>query len=382
MSLLIDKNERKTLDCLGTHVSSPNIQKNTLYLAYHTTDGLVNTIFLWNSFKNSRFSHISINNPKLIQLSSHDRTEILKTLQNFQHLDSLYFQGFVESAETAELIGKFKNLKKLLIANFKPINLIGSIENLSNLTHLSLSIIQKPFPSPNSLKKLQNLESFHIRTDLKKFPEFILNFKKLTKLSLSYNFLNSIPPSIDSLHNLKEMNFYSNKLSTLPHSIENLPNLTHLNIGKNNFSTIPETIKNLKNLKTIDISYNPFFSLESFKYLFSNPELSITSHFDIADYFKLTIGGLEIPKEVKNYWYERNYEKIIEYYTPPIAEIAQKYAQNPNSLTNHELIRLETEATNKVRDILELSLRDNDPILEMINRKFKIDLNNGLGIMR
>ena len=71
----------------------------------------------------------------------------------------------------------------------------------------------------------------------------------------------------------------------------------------------------------------------------------------------------------------------MQYYTPPIAEIAQQYAQNPNSLTNHELKRLETEATNEVRDILELSLPTTDPILKFINEKLKIDLNNGFGLM-
>ncbi len=51
-------------------------------------------------------------------------------------------------------------------------------------------------------------------------------------------------------------------------------------------------------------------------------------------------------------------------------------------MTDHELERLKFEATQDVRDILELSLPKNDPILKIINEKLKIELNNGLELMR
>ncbi|QEE15186.1 hypothetical protein DSAG12_01010 [Promethearchaeum syntrophicum] len=151
---------------------------------------------------------------------------------------------------------------------------------------------------------------------------------------------------------------------------------------RDNFSTIPETIKNLKILRIIDISYNPFVSLETFKYLFSNPNLTIISDFTSSVNYKLTIDGLNKPEKVKKLWMDHNYEGIMQYYTHPIVEIAQKYAQDSKSLTNHERLRLETEPTNEVRDILEFSLPKNDPILKIINDKLKIHLTNGFGLMR
>jgi len=200
-----------------------------------------------------------------------------------------------------------------------------------------------------------------------------LNFRKLKNLSLRNNSLTSIPPSISSLLSLKKLDLSGNKLSSLPHSIENLKNLTHLNIAKNNFSKIPEYIKSLQNLESIDIGNNPFVSLESFKFLFSNPKLILN--------LEQSIGSLNIPKKIINLWFDKKYDEIMQYYTPPITEIAQKYAQNPKSLTGHEFERFETEATNVVRDILELSLPKNDSMLKIINEKLKIDLNNGLKLM-
>nr|WP_147663016.1 leucine-rich repeat domain-containing protein [Candidatus Prometheoarchaeum syntrophicum]QEE16135.1 Leucine Rich repeats (2 copies) [Candidatus Prometheoarchaeum syntrophicum] len=386
MSQNISEKDQKTLNSLGSHVSPQEIQKNKLYLAYYITDGLVDIIFLWNSTinTNSGYSVINFKNrkrPQTIQLTSNDKTEILKTLQNFQHLDSLYFQNFFIPTDSLELIGDLIGLKKFSITNRNPI-IFPNLKKLSKLTEVRITISKKPFQFSKSLKNLQNLEKFHIGTDLRKFPEFILNFKKLTYLSLQSNSIPSIPESIGDLRNLREMNLYNNELSSLPHSIKNLKNLTRLNIGRNNFTRIPENIKHLKNLESIDISYNPFVSLESFRYLFFNPALTIISDFASSKNYKLSIGGLTIPKEVKNYWHEKNYEGIMQYYTPPIIEIAQKYAHNPKSLTHHELKRLETEVTEKERRILELTLPKNDPILRIINEKLKIELSNGFGLMR
>jgi hypothetical protein len=47
-----------------------------------------------------------------------------------------------------------------------------------------------------------------------------------------------------------------------------------------------------------------------------------------------------------------------------------------------EIERLKTEATNEVRDILELSLPNTDLILKILNEKLKIKLTNGFGLMR
>jgi len=143
MSQLLNENDQKTLNCLGSPVSSAEILKNKLYLAYYATDGFLNTIFLWGSMKvaNIGFSNVKWKNkkcPTTIQLSSHDKNEILKTIIKFHHLDSLYFQIFFKSTESLELIGKLVHLKKLSIYNYYSIILPDSIGNLSNLTDLSI----------------------------------------------------------------------------------------------------------------------------------------------------------------------------------------------------------------------------------------------------
>lgn len=409
MSQLLDENDQRTLNYLGSAVSSCEIKRSKIYLAYYTTDGFIDTIFLWDSKNIPNFGQngylkmvigsnyskgynikISLNNektPNIIELSSRDKSQIIESLNKFQHVNSIYFHSFFKKSDSLEFIGGLNYLKTLSIFNFSSIIIPDSIGNLSNLTNLRISIVYKPFFLPKTLKNLRNLEKLHIRSgnflefpkpSLKKFPEFILNFKKLTHLSLRTNLLDSIPPSISSLSNLKELDLCDNNLSTLPHSMENLENLTHLNIAWNNFRKIPECIKHLKSLKSIDIGHNFFVSLESFKYIFSNPNLTIDRRFrDGFSFYPDTT-----PKEVINYWYAGNYEKIMQYYTPPIAEIAQKYAKYPKSLTNHEIERLKFEAAKEERDILELSLSKDDPILKIINEKLKIQLRNGLGLMR
>ncbi|QEE16135.2 leucine-rich repeat domain-containing protein [Promethearchaeum syntrophicum] len=396
MKQLLDEDDRKTLNCLGTHISSQDIQKNRLYLTYYTANGFVDKIFLWGLARTafSKYDDFVFKNrsrPRIIDITSYSKIKILKKLENFPYLESLDIHPFFKSTDSLELIGNLKNLKRLFIFSYNPIRIPDSIGNLLGITDLGITITQKPFHLPKTFKNLKNVEKFSIRSgiskfpnspSLKNFPEFILNFKKLTHLSLRTNSLTSLPQSIGNLRNLREMNLYNNELSSLPHSIKNLKNLTRLNIGRNNFTRIPENIKHLKNLESIDISYNPFVSLESFRYLFFNPALTIISDFASSKNYKLSIGGLTIPKEVKNYWHEKNYEGIMQYYTPPIIEIAQKYAHNPKSLTHHELKRLETEVTEKERRILELTLPKNDPILRIINEKLKIELSNGFGLMR
>ncbi|QEE16549.1 leucine-rich repeat domain-containing protein [Promethearchaeum syntrophicum] len=379
MSQILNENDRKTLNSLGSPVSSQEIKEDNLYLSYYIENGDVDTIILWGTFvkPNTAFGHFQLRGrkkPNHIRLTSYDNTEILKLLTCFHHLGSLHFFFFFESTDSLELIGNLKYLRKLSITNDNSIKLPNSLEKLSNLTDLAITITEKPFPFSDSLKNLQNLEKFHIGTDLKKFPEFVLNFKKLKSLSLASNSLLYIPPSIGDLRNLQKLNLYNNKISSLPHTIENLQNLTHINIARNNFTTIPEYIKNLKNLKSIDIDKNPFVSLESFKFLYSNRKLIING--------KQSIGSLNIPKKIKNLWFDGKYDEIMQYYTPPITEIAQKYAQDPKSLTGLEFERLETEATNEVRDILELSLPKDDSMLKIINDKLKFGLRNGLKLMR
>jgi Leucine-rich repeat (LRR) protein len=55
--------------------------------------------------------------------------------------------------------------------------------------------------------------------------------ERLTRLTLSHNKLNAVPPNISDLVNLEFLNLWNNQIEELPTTISALPNLKILNVG-------------------------------------------------------------------------------------------------------------------------------------------------------
>lgn len=60
---------------------------------------------------------------------------------------------------------------------------------------------------------------------------FSVHNERLTRITLSHNKLNAIPPNISDLVNLEYLNLWNNQIDELPTSISSLPNLKILNVG-------------------------------------------------------------------------------------------------------------------------------------------------------
>lgn len=94
------------------------------------------------------------------------------------------------------------------------------------------------------------------RNGCSRFPQNILEAKKLSFLDMEKNFLDGIPSRICHLKNLTHLKLNSNQLSTLPKSFSRLEKLVTLNLSSNYFHRYPEVINDLVNLEELDLSYN------------------------------------------------------------------------------------------------------------------------------
>ena len=119
------------------------------------------------------------------------------------------------------------------------------------IKHLPESIFQS---KSNKIKKLylsnNNLCELH--------PDTFKNLDKLETLSISKNYLNSLPQGIfDDLVQLKYLFLNNNHIKEFKRGIfDNLPNLQRLNLGDNPLSNLPEDLlTNQKKLKTLEL-YN------------------------------------------------------------------------------------------------------------------------------
>ena len=81
------------------------------------------------------------------------------------------------------------------------------------------------FPTDDYLENL----SFNC-CGFKKFPEEILRFKNVKKLSLSSNFIQTLPKSIQQLEALEELVLFKNRFKKYPEVLRNMPNLKNVQI--------------------------------------------------------------------------------------------------------------------------------------------------------
>jgi len=145
-------------------------------------------------------------------------------------------------------------------------------------------------------------------------------------LYFNNNNLSSLPTIIGNLTSLEKLNFDENKLSSLPTTIGNLTSLVELNLGNNNFT-------------------------EKCKQLLKISRLS------------------------------ERFAEIFAYYQKSTQNLAVQYVADSLSLTSDEVDRLIHEADHHIRQILEQSLPNDDPVVLKINKRMRIELNKDYKIM-
>lgn len=109
---------------------------------------------------------------------------------------------------------------------------------------------------PHEIILFKNLEEFLIQYSILEIPNYIGEMKKIKKLNLSSNEIDTIPKSINLLKNLEELILNSNKLENIPNDFTDLHNLKRLEINYNKLKSIPKFVFKLKKLEILGLSNN------------------------------------------------------------------------------------------------------------------------------
>lgn len=143
--------------------------------------------------------------------------------------------------------------------------------DFSNLLELrSLDFTSNPIDSIP-----QNLVSYFLKaccdgdTSLLDFSNFkttsisnkLVN-KGVSVILLRHNELKKLPENLEKFGKITELDLFSNNLTTLPDYIGEFQKLERLSLLKNNFSEIPDCIYKLKNLKELSLKENPLSKSE------------------------------------------------------------------------------------------------------------------------
>ncbi|CAK9303928.1 unnamed protein product [Gordionus sp. m RMFG-2023] len=84
----------------------------------------------------------------------------------------------------------------------------------------------------------------------------LFSLKQLTRLTISHNKIESIPPGIAELENLEILNCFNNQIEEIPTTISTLPKLRILNLAFNRLSNLPRGFGSCATLEILDLTYN------------------------------------------------------------------------------------------------------------------------------
>ncbi|MHA1647952.1 MAG: leucine-rich repeat domain-containing protein [Promethearchaeota archaeon] len=330
-----------------------------------------------------------------------------------------------------ESIGKLENLKKLKAHHNNLTELPPQFQNLEHLEYIDLSS-NNLFRLNEGFCSLTALELLNLKKNqLSSLPDSFGGLKSLKHLELHTNRLSSLPESFGNLSNLETINLRNNDLIYLPESFKNLNKLRILDIRYNklrSFSNIILSDNLNRDQYVFGGPYNSsnndaYFSGEkifegNFSLLLKKKAFNIDSSAedkarewlirvkedekdDIYDYnnddryepwrrddsWEDSNDLKELTDDEKAFSYfnlrfnfSANKGDFYRYYEKSPIILAQQYAKDPKSLTVDERERLAWEGSHREREILEMKVQSNDPILLEINKRLTLEFPNNRGL--
>ncbi|WP_369019480.1 hypothetical protein DSAG12_04535 [Promethearchaeum syntrophicum] len=268
-----------------------------------------------------------------------------------------------------------------------------NLELLPNSIHHLKGLIIQNVPL-NSLKglpsELSSLRGITITNcpleNLKYIPNSLPNLRGITITSCNLTNLNYFPKINPNL--LERLNFHHNQLTSLKGLPPELPKLKDFNVNHNNLTSLKYLPK--MTTKNIWIEHNPLRTL-------FNVSEDLIKRFIDSTYqktFALSPRGIQLINEYRvpfidefgNDAFEVHpnvlKNKIMKFYSKPISEIAEKYINHRNTITDDELDRLIWEADFEDRKFLEANLPNTDSILRKINKRLSIKLPSNLTLFK
>ena len=181
--------------------------------------------------------------------------------------------------------------------------------NLKKLQKLSM-VDNKIETLPKLFGQLQNLCFLDLQGNkLKELPMSFGQLQSLNYLDLESNELEELPTSFGQLQNLNYLHLRDNKLKKLPVSLGQLQNLNHLDLKSNKLKELPMSFGQLQSLNYLDLENNELKELPvSFGQLQELPQYMV-NHIKISKN-PLKRPPLKIAKkgigEIRNYFDNEN----------------------------------------------------------------------------
>ena len=299
----------------------------------------------------------------LLNLEYNQLKSIPSILGNLSNLDRLNLShNFINNLP--EELWKLKNLKFLGLSENRLEELSNSIEKLINLKVLTLDDNEKLLSLPPGLENLKSLEEIYVDKgfSIRKFLN--KNDQNPKKINLNNKKLPCIPLDIIMRkEELEELYLRNNNLTKIPSLLVKLKKLKKLDLSKNRINSIadiPDEIFELPKLKTLILSIKP------------NEIPSIETKKNEEDVWVVKYKNKKEKKSKKIIGIEKNGDLIIEYSKKGIENIRQKRIDDLNSKISEILLNYLFVYDNKTRlsdSLLQTQLNKDQAFLNCLYQK-------------
>ncbi len=194
---------------------------------------------------------------KLKKLESLSTNSIVPQIFGLKGLKKLDLNLSTDSAGIAEQKGFaiFQDLEELTLS-FVHIKTEYSLKGIAELPNLKRVVLYGP--NQNVIDEvLQNPNITHLSIQQAKGKSFdFAKLKRLTSLTLTFNDLTEIPPSVYGLIMLDTLELMYNKISVVPVAIGKLKSLKYLSLYNNTIHTLASEVGECSNLSWLRLDYN------------------------------------------------------------------------------------------------------------------------------